>query len=52
MRPPIEVLNHHRFRDVGDAISHGLKLLEERAEGLVVVAPNRLEVPGLRGLVG
>lgn len=52
MEPPIEVLNIHCLRDVRGVVSHGLEMFEERAERLVVVAPNRLEVPWLGELVG
>jgi hypothetical protein len=35
-----EVLNHRHLGNVGDAVSHGLEMLEERVEGLNVVAPD------------
>lgn len=52
VRPPIKVLDHRRFVNVGDAVSHGLEMLQEQAEGLVIVAPDRLEVPWLGGFIG
>lgn len=51
VRPLIKVLDHHHFVIVGDAISHGLEMHEERAKGLIVLAPDRLEVPRLYRLV-
>lgn len=47
-----EVLNHRHLGNVGDAVSHGLEMLQEQAEGLVIVAPDRLEVPWLGGFIG
>lgn len=48
---PIEVLDHCRLGNVGDTISYELKTLQERAEGLVAVVFDRLEVPRLGRLV-
>jgi hypothetical protein len=49
---PVEVLNYGRLSDFGDAVPHCLKPLEERPEGLIILAPNGFEVPWLRRLVG
>jgi hypothetical protein len=50
MSPPINVLNHHHFDDVMDAISHGLETLEERAEGLIILCLTDLRPHGCAGL--
>jgi hypothetical protein len=48
----IEVFNHSRLSDFGDAVPHCLKSFEERSEGLVILAPNGFEVPWLRWFIG
>jgi hypothetical protein len=51
MRSPVEVLDHRRVGDVEDVVPHGLDVLEERVAGLIVLAPDRLEVPWLCKIV-
>jgi hypothetical protein len=48
----IEVLDHGRLRDLGDAISHGLEPFEVRPESLIPLALDGFEVLRLRWLVG
>jgi hypothetical protein len=48
----VEVLDHGRLRDLGDAISHGLEPFEVRSESFVPPALDGFEVPWLRWFVG
>src|SRR6187455_3509182 len=48
----VEVLDHGRFRDLGDTISHGLEPFEVRPESFVPPALDGFEVPWLRWFVG
>ena len=48
----VEVLDHGRLRDLGDAISHGLEPFEVRSESLIPSALDGFEVPWLRRFVG
>jgi hypothetical protein len=45
--PTVKVLDHGCLCDIGDAVLHCLKMPEERAEGLVALALDGLEVPRL-----
>jgi hypothetical protein len=47
----VEILDHGCLRDVRDVVPHCLKMPEERAEGLVTLALDGLEVLGLRRFV-
>jgi hypothetical protein len=49
--PMVEVLDHGCLYDVGHAVPHCLKPPEERAEDLVAMALDGLEVLGLRRFV-
>jgi hypothetical protein len=49
---PIEVLDHHCFRNLGDTISDGLKSFEVRPESLISYVPDGFEVPWLCRFVG
>jgi hypothetical protein len=51
MRPPVEVLTHY-LDDVGDAVPHQLKTLQERAKRIVLLALDGFEVPWLHQLIG
>jgi hypothetical protein len=42
---PVEVFDHCRLGDFGDAVPHGLKHLEVRPKGLLALAPDGFEVP-------
>jgi hypothetical protein len=48
----VEVLDHGRFRDLGDTISHGLEPFEVRPKSLVPPTLDGFEVPWLRRFVG
>jgi hypothetical protein len=48
----VEVFNHHRLGDLGDAVPHGLKPLEVRPKGFIVLVPDGFEIPWLHRLVG
>jgi hypothetical protein len=50
MRAPVEVLTHY-LDDVGDAVPHQLKTLQERVERIVLLALDGFEVPWLHQLV-
>ena len=52
IRSSVEVLDHGRLRDLGDAISHGLEPFEVRPESLIPPALDGFEIPRLRRLVG
>jgi hypothetical protein len=51
VRSSVEVLDHGRLRDLGDAISHGLEPFEVRSESFVPPALDGFEVPWLRWFV-
>jgi hypothetical protein len=48
--PIVEILDHGCLSYIGNAVPHGLEVLQERGEGLVVLALDGFEVPGLPGL--
>ena len=48
---PVEVLTHC-LGDVGDAVPHQLKTLQERAKRIVLLALDGFEVPWLHQLIG
>jgi hypothetical protein len=48
----IEVFNHSRLNNFGDAVPHRLKSFEKRSEGLIILAPNGFEVPWLCRFIG
>jgi hypothetical protein len=52
IRSLVEVLDHCRFCDLGDMISHGLKSFEVWPESLIPSALDGFEVPWLRRFVG
>ena len=41
----VEVFNHRRLGDFGDAVPQGLKPLEVRPKGFITLAPDGFEVP-------
>jgi hypothetical protein len=47
----IEVFHYGRLSNLGDAVPHCLKSLEERSEGLIILVPNGFQVPWLRRLI-
>jgi hypothetical protein len=49
---PIEVFNHSCFSDLRNTVPHLLKSFEERSESLIILVPNRFEVPWLRRFIG
>jgi hypothetical protein len=52
IRSPVEVLDHCCFRNLGDAVSHGLKSSEVRPESFIPSALDGFEVPWLHRFVG
>ena len=48
----IEILDHSRLRDLRNVVPHCLESLEERAEGLVALELDGIDVPRLRRFVG
>jgi hypothetical protein len=48
---PVEVFNHRRLGDFGEAVLHGLKSLEVRPERFIALTPDGFEVPWLHRLV-
>jgi hypothetical protein len=48
----VEVIDHGCIRDIKDVVPHCLKMPKERAEGLVALVLDVLEVPWLRQFVG
>jgi hypothetical protein len=44
--PPIEAFDHGCLCNVGDVVPHGLEMLYERAEGLIILVFDGFEVPG------
>jgi hypothetical protein len=48
----VEVLGHGGLSDVEDTIPHSMEMLQERAKGLITLALDGFEAPGVRKGIG